>query len=98
MKRRDVIKRISKEAKTQGVSFDQKREGANHTVYNVGGCMIPIARHNEIDDQMAREIFKEARTRKGLVAMSNTYHAQVRRGDRYWLIYVPEVDRSTQAR
>lgn len=54
-----MIKRISKQAKADGVSFDLKREGANHSVYDVGGCMIPIARHNEIDDQMAREIFKE---------------------------------------
>lgn len=27
-----------------------------------------------------------------------TYHARVERGERYWMIYVPEVDRSTQAR
>jgi hypothetical protein len=31
------------------------------------------------------------------VAVS-TYHAEVKHGDKYWLIYVPEVDRSTQAR
>lgn len=28
----------------------------------------------------------------------STYHAQVKRGDKYWVIYVPEVDRYTQAR
>lgn len=27
-----------------------------------------------------------------------TYHARVQRGERYWLVYVPEVDRWTQAR
>lgn len=27
-----------------------------------------------------------------------TYHARVERGDRYWVIYIPEVDRWTQAR
>lgn len=27
-----------------------------------------------------------------------TYRAQVRRGDTFWLVYVPEVDRTTQAR
>jgi hypothetical protein len=59
MKRREVIKRISKQAKADDVDFDLKREGANHSVYDVGGCMIPIPRHNEIDDQMARAIFKE---------------------------------------
>lgn len=29
---------------------------------------------------------------------TRTYHAQVRRGDTFWLIHVPEVDRTTQAR
>lgn len=28
----------------------------------------------------------------------STYHAQVTRGDKFWLIRVPEIDRSTQAR
>lgn len=26
------------------------------------------------------------------------YRAEVRRGDRWWLVYVPEIDRTTQAR
>lgn len=30
--------------------------------------------------------------------MMGTYHANVQRGDKYWVIYVPEVDRWTQAR
>ncbi|HEY2086233.1 MAG TPA: hypothetical protein VGH54_09440 [Mycobacterium sp.] len=59
MKRREVIKRISKQAKVDGVAFDLKREGANHSVYDVGGCMIPIPRHNEIGDRTAEGIFKE---------------------------------------
>lgn len=59
MKRREVIKRISQQAKDDGVDFDLKREGGNHSVYDVGGCMIPIPRHNEIDEQTARGIFKE---------------------------------------
>lgn len=30
--------------------------------------------------------------------MMTTYHAQVSQDDKFWLIYVPEVDRWTQAR
>lgn len=30
--------------------------------------------------------------------MTDTYTARVERGDKYWLVYVPEVDRHTQAR
>jgi hypothetical protein len=33
-----------------------------------------------------------------LVALMDTYHAHVERGDRYWLVRVREVDRWTQAR
>lgn len=54
-----MIKRISKQAKDDGVDFDLKREGGNHSVFDVGGCMIPIPRHKEIDDNLAREIFRQ---------------------------------------
>lgn len=60
MKRREVIKRISKQAKADGVDFDLKREGGSHSVYDLGGCMIPIPRHNEINEMTARGIFIEA--------------------------------------
>jgi len=33
-----------------------------------------------------------------LVALMDTYHARVERGDRFWLVHVREVDRWTQAR
>jgi hypothetical protein len=59
MKRREVIKRIKAEAKSQGVDFDLDREGGSHSVFDVGGCMIPIPRHTEIGEGLAREIFKE---------------------------------------
>lgn len=59
MKRREIIKRITKEAKAQGVTFDIKREGGSHTVYNLGGCMIPIPRHKEISELTTRDIFIE---------------------------------------
>lgn len=38
-----------------------------------------------------------AETREAVVEVT-TYHAQVERGERFWLVYVPEVDRWTQAR
>jgi hypothetical protein len=57
-KRRDIIKKIRSEARAKGVSFET-REGGNHTVCTVGGIMIPIARHNEIADLMAKIIYQE---------------------------------------
>lgn len=59
MKRREVIKKIGKEAKQQDVHWDVHTEGGRHTIYLLGGKKIPIERHNEIDDGLAEKIFKE---------------------------------------
>lgn len=64
-KRRDIVKAIRAEARRQGVNFHAEREGANHTVYNLDGLMVPIARHNEIDNRMAEVIYKEAAAKLG---------------------------------
>jgi hypothetical protein len=42
-----------------------ERVKANHTVFNLDGLMIPIARHNEIDNQMAEIIYKECADKLG---------------------------------
>jgi hypothetical protein len=65
VKRREVIKRISKEAKAQRIAWDLDREGAQHTVYTLAGLPIPIPRHNEIHDRLAEEIFKECEPKLG---------------------------------
>ncbi len=45
--------------------FGVEREGANHTVFNLDGLMIPIGRHNDLDNQMAEIIYKEAAEKLG---------------------------------
>lgn len=65
MKRRDVIGRIAKAAKQEGITWKIAREGGRHTVYSLNGLMIPIARHSEIDDRMAETIFKECEPELG---------------------------------
>lgn len=59
MKRADVLKRITTAAKAANVAFELSREGANHAVYSLGGRMIPVPRHREIDNDLAEKIFKE---------------------------------------
>lgn len=59
MKRRDLVRRIKNAAKDSDVEFGLDREGANHSVYDVGGCMIPVPRHNEIGEGLAKDIFKQ---------------------------------------
>jgi hypothetical protein len=60
MKRRDLIRRIAQEAMRQGVEWKVHREGANHTIYLLGGTRIPIPRHTEIGERLALAIFVEA--------------------------------------
>jgi len=40
MKTRDVIRKITQEARRQGIEWIMKREGANHTIYSLDGLMI----------------------------------------------------------
>ena len=64
-KRRDIIKIIATAAANQGLTFTITREGSRHTVYDLDGIKIPIARHNEIGNQMAEVIYKEAVAKLG---------------------------------
>jgi hypothetical protein len=41
------------------------REGANHTIYVLGGTRIPIPRHNEIGERLAMAILVEAEAELG---------------------------------
>jgi hypothetical protein len=64
-KRRDIIKTIKQAAKDAKLTFELAHEGSNHTVYNLDGLMIPIGRHNEIDNRMAAIIYKECAAKLG---------------------------------
>lgn len=58
-KRRDVLKRIAKQAKASGAVWELDREGANHSVYHLDGVVIPVPRHADIDNGMAEAIYRE---------------------------------------
>ncbi len=64
-RRRDVLKTIQQAAKEAGIDWELDHEGGNHTVYKLGGLMVPIPRHNEIDNRMAVIIFKECAEKLG---------------------------------
>lgn len=55
MKRRDLVRHIEK----YGCQF--LREGGSHTVYvnRAAGKVITIPRHNEINEHLARRIYKD---------------------------------------
>jgi hypothetical protein len=58
-RRRDVIRRISARAAEVGVEWVLDREGSNHSVYRLGGLMIPIPRHSEIGERTTQDIYRE---------------------------------------
>jgi hypothetical protein len=59
VKRRDVIRKIERAARSASVSWTIHSEGANHSIYLLGGKRIPVARHAEIDERLAEKMFKE---------------------------------------
>jgi hypothetical protein len=60
MKRRDLIRSIEQLAKENGVEWVQG-EGSKHDKYTFNGRMIPIPRHREIGEMLAREIIKQCK-------------------------------------
>lgn len=63
--RREIIARIKKAAKAQGIEFTERREGGGHTIYDLDGIMIPIPRHREIPQRSAEKIYSEADEKLG---------------------------------
>ena len=64
-RRREVVRKIGKAARARGLDWSQAREGANHTVYDLDGLMVPIARHSEIDNLMAEIIYRQCAEKLG---------------------------------
>ena len=61
MKRRDLLKALDAQARQAGLELELVRHGGSHDIYRIGDCPIPIPRHNEIPEGMARAIIRAAR-------------------------------------
>ncbi|TLP79946.1 type II toxin-antitoxin system HicA family toxin [Nesterenkonia sphaerica] len=65
-KKRDLVRRLQKAAKAQGVTFEQAdRRGGRHDIYKLDGQVIPIPRHTEINEMTAEAIYKQAEVKLG---------------------------------
>lgn len=53
MKRKDLIRLL------ESNGWKVAREGGNHTVYVNGKDVVPIPRHNEINERLAKAIIKK---------------------------------------
>lgn len=58
MKRTDLMKRLRKIAKAEGVEVET-REGGSHTVVKIGERQTTVPRHNEINEITAKAILKQ---------------------------------------
>lgn len=52
-------------AKRKNVTFESIRQGGSHEIFQLDGLMIPLPRHNEIDNNLADIICKEAEAKLG---------------------------------
>lgn len=59
MKRRDLLNKLKRIAKDQGVDYIVT-EGGRHTRVDVGENTTQVPRHNEIGDMLAKQIIKQA--------------------------------------
>jgi len=64
MKRRDLLNQIEKLARDNGVTWVEAT-GTKHDKYRFNGKMIPIPRHREIGEMLAREILKQCKSTLG---------------------------------
>ena len=65
VKRDEIERRIRREARRQGVRWTLDREGARHSVFRLGNTVIPIPRHVEIGEGLARDILRECEVELG---------------------------------
>jgi hypothetical protein len=59
MKKRDLINRIAKRAKQQGVAWAEGEPGSKHDRWYLEGQLIPVPRHTDIGEGLAESIFKD---------------------------------------
>ncbi len=64
MRRRDLLKRIRQAAKEANVAF-RLEEGGNHTKLWLDNEWTTVPRHNQLDERLAAEIFKQVQGKLG---------------------------------
>ncbi|MDR3359135.1 MAG: hypothetical protein LBO20_00445 [Bifidobacteriaceae bacterium] len=65
MRKAVLVRRINRAAAISGIAWGLTRRGANHDVYRLGDLVIPVPRHQEINDRTAERIFKECEPQLG---------------------------------
>lgn len=59
MKRTELLKRIRGAAKAKDLIWRLRRQGAQHEIWELDGLELPIPRHREINEKVARAIMND---------------------------------------
>jgi hypothetical protein len=65
MKRRDLLRKISKAAKAADVIWVLVDEGSEHSIYQVGSQRVSVPRHREVNEYTAEGILKDTEDELG---------------------------------
>ncbi len=59
MKKRELLRRIARQAKERKVEWVFDGPGSKHDIWILKGRKIPVPRHTEIGEGLAEDIFKD---------------------------------------
>jgi hypothetical protein len=65
MKRDELLRRVARMARRQGVAWRLERQGANHEIWRCGSTYIPIPRHVEFGNGVAFTVFEDLEAELG---------------------------------
>ena len=65
MKRTELLKQVRGAAKAKGLIWRLRRQGAQHEIWELDGLEVPIPRHREINERLARAIMGDLAEKLG---------------------------------
>jgi hypothetical protein len=65
MRREELVRKIRREAKRQGISWESTGGGGRHETFWLGASKIPIPRHAEIGERTTEDILHECEDELG---------------------------------
>ena len=65
MKRSELLRRIGRAAKGRNLAWTLRRQGAQHEIWELDGIAVPIPRHREINERLARAIMADLAEKLG---------------------------------
>lgn len=65
LKRSELLRRIGSAARDRRLAWNLRRQGAQHEIWELDGLDVPIPRHREINEKLARAIMADLSVKLG---------------------------------